>query len=852
MISDSAILRKIGQQPKQSAGLKQLVRELGVRGEDRRAFAAQLDQLVRRGELVPHDGDRYAIPKKAADKNLVSGRLTMHRDGYGFVIPDSEELRQRLNGDIYVSPQNTDNAMHGDRVLVELRRERGDGRTEGQIVKVIGRAHATVVGTFHYGARYNYVTPMDEKITLDIVVPRGAEIPEKSATEDTEESQKKKERHRVLGSEAKRTEVAEDLENVVVDVEITEWPSPTQNPRGRVVEILGYEDDFGVDVEIVIRKYHLPHRFPTAVLAEAQAFDNIIPARELRGRRDYRTLPIVTIDGETARDFDDAVFVRRLHNGNLQLQVHIADVAQYVREASALDAEARLRGNSVYFPDRAVPMLPIELSTDLCSLRPHLDRLVMSCVMEIDSKGDIVGYEISPGVIRSAERMTYTDVNAILEGDTKLHERYHALVDVFELMRELAMILNRKRVRRGSIDFDLPEPVIEFDEFGLMKTITRSERNFAHRLIEEFMLAANESVASYLENKGVESLYRIHEKPDPKRVYEFENIAVAFGYSLGVGALPVKRFSYTDERRPGRGPGRTRSGQQRHEMEIPQDVPITPRMYQKLTEKIAGKPEERILSYLMLRSLKQAKYSEENVGHFALAAPTYTHFTSPIRRYPDLIVHRILKQVLRDSAEKHDGQVPLGVGVLSETRGAWARQERDGARSSSSATSPWGKGSPKKAGHGKLTQDAGEDALATHEGPIPPEVLHEIAMESSESERRADDAERELMEWKKIKFMQDRVGEDFEGLIISVTKFGFFVELMDMFIEGLVPLATLTDDQYTYQDHTKQIVGQRTKKKYSLGDKVRVILDRIDSVQRKLQFAVVEEKPSRAQRRPRG
>ncbi len=866
MISDSAILRKIGQQPKQSAGLKQLVRELGVRGEDRRAFAAQLDQLVRRGELVAHEGDRYAIPKKAADKNLVSGRLTMHRDGYGFVIPDSEELRQRLNGDIYISPQNTDNAMHGDRVLVELRRERGDGRAEGQIVKVIGRAHATVVGTFHYGARsgapgrpgvgltgWNYVTPMDEKITLDIVIPRGAERPGELATEDTEESKKKKERHRVLGSEAKRTEVAEDLENVVVDVEITEWPTPTQNPRGRVAEILGYEDDFGVDVEIVIRKYHLPHRFPTAVLAEAQAFDNIIPARELRGRRDYRTLPVVTIDGETARDFDDAVFVRRLHNGNFQLQVHIADVAQYVRQASALDAEARLRGNSVYFPDRAVPMLPIELSTDLCSLRPHLDRLVMSCVMEIDAKGDIVGYEISPGVIRSAERMTYTDVNAILEGDAKLHERYHALVDVFELMRELAMILNRKRVRRGSIDFDLPEPVIEFDEFGLMKTITRSERNFAHRLIEEFMLAANESVASYLENKAVESLYRIHEKPDPKRVYEFENIAVAFGYSLGVGALPVKRFFYTDQRRPGRGPERTRSGQQRHEMEIPQDVPITPRMYQKLTEKIAGKPEERILSYLMLRSLKQAKYSEENVGHFALAAPTYTHFTSPIRRYPDLIVHRILKEVLRDSAEKHDGQVPLGVGVLSEKRGAWADSSRQSpvASRQEKQESPWGKGSPKRAGHGKQAPDTGEGALATHEGPIPPEVLHEIAMESSETERRADDAERELMEWKKIKFMQDRVGEDFEGMIISVTKFGFFVELMDMFIEGLVPLSTLTDDQYTYHDNTKQIVGQRTRKKYSLGDKVRVLLDRIDSVQRKIQFAVVEEMPSRAQRRSR-
>ncbi|MBZ5567150.1 MAG: RNB domain-containing ribonuclease [Acidobacteriia bacterium] len=863
MISDSAILRKIGQQPKQSAGFKQLVRELGARGDERRELAERLNQLVRRGELVAQDGDRYAIPPRSSDQNLVAGRLTMHRDGYGFVIPDSEELRQRLNGDIYIGSQNTGNAMHGDRVLVELRRERADGRAEGQVLRVIGRAHATVVGTFHYGPRYNYVTPMDEKVTLDIVIPRGAEIPRKPTTEDTEQPTKQKERHRVLGSEAKRTEVAGDLENVVVDVEITEWPTPTQNPRGRVVEILGYEDDFGVDVEIVIRKYHLPHRFPTDVLEEAQSFENIIPARELRGRRDYRNLPIVTIDGETARDFDDAVFVRRLHNGNFELQVHIADVAHYVRPGAALDAEARLRGTSVYFPDRAVPMLPIELSTDICSLRPHLDRLVMSCVMKIDPKGDIVGYEITPGVIRSTERMTYTDVNAVLEGDAKLRERYHALVDVFELMRELAMILNRKRVRRGSIDFDLPEPVIEFDEFGLMKAITRSERNVAHRLIEEFMLAANESVASYLENKDVPSLYRIHEKPDPKRVYEFESIAAAFGYSLGVGALPVKRFSYTDQRRPGRGPGpRTRSGQRQHELEIPEDVHITPHMYQKLAEKIAGKPEERILSYLMLRSLKQAKYSEENVGHFALAAPTYTHFTSPIRRYPDLIVHRILKEVLVESAEKHDGPVPLGVGVLSEKHGAWAemRLQASGSRLQEKQESPWAKGSPKRAGHAarvsghdfsraEKRHDKDAASAAEHDGPVPPEVLHDIAQESSGAERRADDAERELMDWKKIKFMQGRVGEEFEALIISVTKFGFFVELMDMFIEGLVPLSSLTDDQYTYHDTTKQIIGQRTKKKYSLGERVRVILDRIDSVQRKLQFAVIEEKPSRAQRR---
>ncbi len=577
------------------------------------------------------------------------------------------------------------------------------------------------------------------------------------------------------------------------------------------------------------------------MLDEAQTIENISPSRELRRRRDYRQLPIVTIDGETARDFDDAVYVRRLQTSNFQLHVHIADVAHYVREGAPLDAEARLRGTSVYFPDRSVPMLPIELSTDICSLRPHVDRLVLSCVMEIDNRGEILGYQISPGVIRSAERMTYTDVNAVLEGDTKLRERYRNLVDVFELMRDLAMILNRKRARRGSIDFDLPEPVIEFDEFGLMQAITRSERNIAHRLIEEFMLAANESVASYLEKKDIPSLYRIHEKPDPKRVLEFENVAAAFGYSLGVGAMPVRRFRYTDDRRPRAGRG-TRAGQQQREIELPQDVRITPQMYQKLTEKIAGTTEERILSYLMLRSLKQARYSEDNAGHFALAAPTYTHFTSPIRRYPDLIVHRILHEVLLDSPERHDGNVPLGVGTpvaraydpdATRTR-VTEKSDQDSAR----GKSPWRRSAEHR------STEATESAL----GPISPDVLHDIAEESSQAERRADDAERELMDWKKIKFMQDRVGEDFEALIISVTKFGFFVELKDLFIEGLVPLATLTDDRYVYHENTRQIIGQRSRKAYSLGDRVRVILDRIDQVQRKLQFALIEPEPSRRDR----
>ena len=457
----------------------------------------------------------------------------------------------------------------------------------------------------------------------------------------------------MLGEEAARRTDWDDLENVVVDVEITDWPTATQNPRGRVVEILGYEDDFGADVEIMIRKFHLPHRFPPAVLDEAQNAEPVIPASESRKRRDFRAFPIVTIDGETARDFDDAVAVRRLENGNFELQVHIADVAHYVTPDSALDQEARLRGTSVYFPDRAVPMLPLELSTDICSLRPKVDRLVMSCVMEMDHRGEIVGYELSEGIIRSAERMTYTDVNLVLEGDAGARQRYAELVPGFELMRDLALILNRKRERRGSIDFDLPEPVIEFDEFGLMKSITRSERNFAHRLIEEFMLSANECVASHLENKRIASLYRIHEKPDAKRVYDFEVIAATFGYSLGVGPLPIHRVQPKTDRRANYG-----TGKRTREIEIPKEVHITPRMYQKLTEKIAGKPEERILSFLMLRSLKQARYSEENLGHFALAATSYTHFTSPIRRYPDLIVHRILKEVLRDATSDRSAGVP--------------------------------------------------------------------------------------------------------------------------------------------------------------------------------------------------
>jgi ribonuclease R len=856
MLSDSSILKHIAKQPKRTAGFKQLVRELGLHGDERRELNDHLQKLLASGALIAVDSDRFALPQEAGDKNLVVGRLTMHRDGFGFVIPDANSLpaplKARLAGDIFVPPHLIGNAMHGDRVLVEISNVRPDGRAEGRIVRPVVRANPTVVGVFHYGSRRNYVTPMDAKITQEIVIPAGMEWPERGSDDEDRDSAReiprpvgkstglrddaarKKESHsrgrgksidRVLGEEAARRTEWDDLEGVVVDVEITDWPSPTQNPRGRVIEILGREDDFGVDVEITIRKFHLPHHFPAAVVEEAQNAPTSIPEQELCGRRDFRALPIVTIDGETARDFDDAVLVRMLPNGNFELQVHIADVAHYVTPGSALDQEARLRGTSVYFPDRAVPMLPLELSTDICSLRPQLDRLVMSCVMELDHRGEIVGYELCEGVIRSAERMTYTAVNAVLEGDAAMRERYAPLVDSFERMRDLAVILNRKRQRRGSIDFDLPEPVIEFDEFGLMKSISRSERNVAHRLIEEFMLSANECVAHHLESRQIASLYRIHEKPDAKRVYDFEVIAATFGYSLGVGALPIHRVQMKADRRAAYG-----TGKRVREIEVPKEVHITPRMYQKLTEKIAGKPEERILSYLMLRSLKQARYSEENLGHFALAATSYTHFTSPIRRYPDLIVHRILKSVLG-----HD-QDAAGLGPAGRPRAAVRTQTVEDKPSSWSKRqiAPGGSRTGVSAPHQPLG------------GSITIEELHDIAEESSQSERRADDAERALMEWKKVKFMQDRLGEDFDGLIISVTKFGFFVELTDLFVEGLVPLNTLTDDRYTYHENTREIIGQRSRKTYRLGQKIRVLVDRIDPVEKKLQFAVIEEEPLRA------
>jgi ribonuclease R len=834
-------MRLIERSPGHRAGYKQLIRELGLGGgRERRLLLEQLARITARGELVKIDSEQWSLPAATPDKTqrvkrggvempvehrttrdrLLAGRLDLHREGYGFVRPNGSVDR---NDDLFIPPNELNGAMQGDEVLVDESPPGRDGRRSGRIARVLNRRNPTVVGIFHYARAHrrsawdnvplidgNYITPLDERMAGSpgggaILIPEGAEVP--STPRGTP--------HRVLGEEAQASQVhwSEELdphrplEGLAVDVEITDFPTVGRPARGRVIEVLGPPDAFGVDVEIIIRKHHLPHVFPTNVLAEATASAeqtvDTLDAEEIGRRRDFRGLKIVTIDGETARDFDDAVLVRPLPNGNWELQVHIADVSHYVRPGTALDLEARLRGTSVYFPDRAIPMLPPQLSSGMCSLRPDEDRLVLSCLMEIDGRGEVLGYEVCEGIIRSAKRMTYTQIQGVLDGNVETRAEFAELVPEFERMYELALKLNAKRHRRGSIDFDLPEPVIQFDPDGNMEAIVRSQRGWSHRLIEEFMLSANECVATWIESQSVPSVYRIHEVPDPKRIVDFEETASQFGYSLGFSSLPVKRIQTKGDRRDARGTNR-----QAKTHEVAESIPVTPQMYQKLTAKIAGKAEERILSYLMLRSLKQARYSEKNVGHFALAAPSYTHFTSPIRRYPDLIVHRLLRELIQG------GSNPAGAAILS-----------DGPQ-------PWGE---KHVGKGR-SEHAERAPLV---GPIAEAELGAIAAESSQSERRADDAERELIEWKKIKFMQDRVGEDFNAIILSCTKYGFFVELNDLFIEGLVPLTSLQDDRYMFRDTDRQIVGTRNGRVFKMGQRVHVLLDRIDRQQRRLQFALL-------------
>ncbi len=761
--SDAGLLDHIRKLPHARATYKQLIRELRIQGEQRDSLEEALERLANQGSVVELRSGHYVAV--GANAEYISGRLSIHRDGFGFLIPD--QVSEAVEGDVFLPPDEAAKGMNGDRALVHITRVGSGGRAEGEILRILRRAHVTVVGEFRIHKRGNFVAPSDNRIQQWIRIPGGMEVPQRTASVDR------------VGTEPLLINSVEDLDGMIVNVEVLEFPEGGDHGVGRVIEVLGYPDDFGVDVEIIIRKHHLPHAFPQEVIDQAKGISEEIDSRELGRRRDFRHLDIVTIDGETARDFDDAVWVERLPNGHFALQVHIADVSHYVKAGTPIDQEALLRGTSVYFPDRAVPMLPLELSTGICSLRPHEDRLVLSALLEIDGQGDIVSQEFTRGVIRSAERMTYTNVFRVLEGDAAMRERYQKLTERFELMRELALILNRKRSKRGSIDFDMPETNIELDMSGQMIGVTRAERNIAHRIIEEFMLAANEAVAGHLETAAVPALYRIHERPDPKRVMEFEEIAAHFGYSLGIGAIPVKRFPVVERRRDGR---KTR----KDVVLAREEFNISSRNYQKLIARIAGKPEERILSYLMLRSLKQARYSNVNKGHFALAAPSYTHFTSPIRRYPDLIVHRVLAHHL-DTGQQ-------------------------------------------------LLEDA---------------AVRELGDDTSFTERRAAEAERELIEQKKVKFMEDRVGDEFDALIISTTKFGFFLELTELFVEGLVPIDTLPGDRFVYHENGRKIIGERSRKMYSIGDQLRVRLDRADTMERKLQFAVADESRGKVRRKKR-
>jgi ribonuclease R len=703
--------------------------------------------------------------------------------------------------------------MHGDRVLIKIERVSGAGdsqRAEGRILRVLGRAHPTVVGLFRYGTRGNTVLPYDARMQHAIEIPPGMELTpglaKKLGFSGTDERSLK----------GRRIPRLEELDGAVVNVEVVRYPRGGAAPTGRVIEILGRPGELGVDTEIIIRKHHLPHVFPTEVVKEAEHRAVPVQEADLAGRDDFRHLPIVTIDGETARDFDDAVYVERRADGGWRLQVHIADVAHYVRTLTELDAEARLRGTSVYFPDRAVPMLPEALSNGMCSLKPREDRLVMSALMEFDAAGRMKSAQMTSGIIKSAERMTYTNVNKVLEGDAEATALYAALAHHFRDMKELALLLNARRNEHGSIDFDLPEPVIEFDEQQRMINITRSERNIAHRLIEEFMLAANRAVAGYLINRGIPALHRVHEKPDARKVLEFEELARAFGYSLGVENLYQREVAVRHGRVPlpakaGRPDSYGKGRERGMRVALPgaaEDLQITPQHYQRLVRKVAGKPEERIISYLMLRSLKQARYAADPLGHFALGFDEYTHFTSPIRRYPDLIVHRVLKWALEHPQASAPGtpQVP-----------------RDG------------------------------EAVVYSHGQ-----LDEMATETSEAERRANGAERELMDWKTAQFMEEHLGEEYDGLITSVQKFGCFVELFDIFVEGLLPINALEEAAgarcvYRERDHAIVAMPSSDKRKggagrgrgakpkqliWQHGDRVRVRAERIDPMRRRVEFAL--------------
>ena len=707
MRPDEELLKLIRERVPHPATARDIAQTLRIPREERAAFKRQLKTLVAAGELLQIRGNRFGLREKM---DLIVGRLNTNPGGFGFVVPEHVDGGERR--DIYISPANLIEAMHGDRVVARIERETPKG-LEGRIVRILERSQETIVGRFEVDdGGLGYVVPFDRRVLTDVHVP------------------------------SDQWSSAEAGEMVLV--EITRWPTATRGPVGRVAEVLGTIDEPGVDTQIIIRKFNIPDAHSEEAVEEARRIGTAVKERDIRGRTDFRGVQTVTIDGEHARDFDDAITIERLANGHYWLGVHIADVSHYVRESSALDEEAYERGTSVYFTERAVHMFPAELATGLCSLNPHVDRLVQSCLMEVDRRGNVVRYEIDDGVINSDARMTYTAVNAILtDRDPALMEQYRDFVPMFELMGELFRILNGRRRRRGSIDFDLPEAEVVLSEYGEIEAIIPSERNIAHRLIEEFMLLANETVARHLVDHGVPALHRVHEPPDVKKVADFEAFITTLGYGLGGGATPQ------------------------------------PRHFQKLIDRIRGTPEERPIAALMLRTMQKAKYDGASLGHFGLAAEHYTHFTSPIRRYPDLVVHRMLRESRRG-------------------RLAPARLE-------------------------ELEED-----------------LPEVARHTSEMERRANEAERELLQWKKVRFMADKVGDEYEGYITGVAPYGLFVELIEHYVEGMVHVSSMADDYYRFVEQEHVLRGENTKKIYRLGDKVLVQVVRVDMERRQVDFGLVE------------
>jgi ribonuclease R len=666
--------------------LKELIRFMGIKREERPAFGEALEYLIERGDVIKTREMSYALPGKI---NIVTGRLSCHRDGYGFVSPEEG------GDDVFIPARFLRENMHGDKVAVRIEGDVSSGKREGRIIRTLERGYTKIVGRFELSRNFAYVIPGEQRITHDIYIPPTSWGKAKSGQE--------------------------------VVVEITAYPTAKRNPEGRVVEVLGWPDDPEVEVKTILRKYELPQQFSEEALDEARLIPQKPTARDIRGRKDLKDLFTVTIDGESARDFDDAVSIKKECGTATRLWVSIADVSHYVKEGSFLDREAYLRGTSVYFPDRCIPMLPEELSNGICSLNPDVDRLAVTAEMLFDNQGRMKEACFYPSVIRSDARLTYTLVRDILEKKThEIREDYVDLNGRLALMKELALRLMEKRKKRGSIDFDLPEPEIVLDLQGRTESIIKAERNIAHRIIEEFMLAANEAVATHISGMEVPSIYRIHENPDEEKLADFREFIFNFGYEFKMKEGKVK-----------------------------------PRDLQKLLEESEGRAEEKMVNEVLLRCMKQARYSVDNVGHFGLASPCYTHFTSPIRRYPDLVIHRILKSLLSGRLKKNE-----------------------------------------------ITRRSA--------------VLPDTAEHSSKRERTAMDAEREIITLKKLQFMKDKTGEEYDGFISGVTSFGFFVELDEYFVEGLVHVSTLRNDFYHYDEKQHSLVGENTGERFRVGDRVGV------------------------------